>query len=118
MRKLELDYLKRNCFRLCDSKEGSKSTEYYSEIISDGCQVSAFMDQRQLALIQAQFGDSYKRIENMIVFVKPVNDSELDVSLHWKMKGIDDEMYSSISGEGLYELVSQAIVLAEDYCDF
>ena len=111
MNALECEYLARNHFaRKTPSESLSSTVIYQSEFVNDG-----FTDKRQIDIIKAQFGDKLKNVGEMRIAVKLVGDVEFDVELEWSYKqpAFGDAWHSSaIGGEGLYELVSQAIVLA------
>ena len=103
---LETEYLKKNNF----IKENDG--RYVSKVIEGGSLVeNGFSDKRQIGIIKAQFGDSLNDVEDMSLSAIPLGFSEFDVELWWRSGGADH--MSTISGDGLYELVSQAIVLAD-----
>ncbi len=111
MQKLEIEYLKRNGFKLV-GKDGGFESWMIDEfkLVDEG-----FSDKRQRSLVHAQFGDRIQDVERLGFMVKPVNEREYDVTMHWLYRdGAKSVIHSStIGGEDLYDLVSQAIVLAD-----
>ncbi len=108
---LDLEYLKRNFFRIDDGR-------YISDVMGNGRFLNGecFSDRRQRAIMQAQFGDRLSDVEDIRLTVKPATDYEFDVEMLWHWK--DGRLCrSSVSGEDLYGLISQAVVLAnvEDF---
>lgn len=110
MNTLERLYLKDNHFNFDET-----SGKHVSVVMENGSFAlpeNGFHDGRQLAIIKAQFGDELDRLQDMSIEVEPLNGVEFDVCLKW---GFQNDMHghmSQISGEDLYSLVSQAIVLA------
>ena len=115
MNELEARYLKDNCFFL------NEKGEYVSNIIDEKiwCYENEFgglCDYKHIDFIKIQFGEKLlNKIEKMKITVREVGMHEFDVKLEWMYEGGKNWNESSISGEGLYELVSQAIVLASIY---
>lgn len=111
MQKLEIEYLNRNGFKpIGDGKS-------FESWMMDGFKMldNGFCDKRQRRLVHAQFGEKFEDVEKLGFVVRPVNDSEYDVSMTWcTRKGVELRWHSStIGGEDLYDLVSQSIVLAD-----
>ena len=110
MNSLEFDYLKNNGFQ----SEGADKVVAYvvkdGEIVKDG-----FKDARQMAYIKARFGEDFlKYVTDMRIEVKFVG-SDYDVVLEWaSVNGYGDHVTgeSFVGGEDVYDLISQAIVLA------
>lgn len=114
MNQLETRYLKENNFR---SYEKDKYTSY---VMQDGTwskdlqNIKGFCDEKQIEFIKVQFGEKLLgRISSMQIVVRHISLSEYEVKLIWRITAEKDDRESSISGEGIYELVSQAIVLAD-----
>ena len=114
MNELEARYLKENHF-------SSYKNEYTSTVILNYVwaneleNVNGFCDEKQIGFIKVQFGDLLKKISGMGITVRHITLNEYEVKLSWHADGQDEWQESSISGEGIYELVSQAIVLADVY---
>jgi len=112
MNALEYEYLQRNNFK--------KHGDHLISIVVENGQFlgeHGFHDEKQIAFIKTQFADGFERhyLEDICIVVKPVNQSEYDVSLKWSLTdeyGDSRSYESSIGGDDLYDLVSQAIVLA------
>lgn len=109
MNSLELKYLKENNFRkTTDGRLSAIIMENGNYALPE----NGFHDSRQIAIINVQFGRDLDKIQDMSVEVKQVGDAEYDVCLKWISQDDVNEHVSQISGEDLYCLVSQAIVLA------
>lgn len=112
MNTLECEYLAMNRFARKTPSESLASTVIHESKFAD----DGFMDKRQIDIIKAQFGDKLKNVSEMRITVNVVGMSEFDVKLEWCTRsehGVETWHSSTIGGEGLYELVSQAIVLAD-----
>ena len=112
MNELELRYLKKNNFsKYLDGEYTSYVIQNY--VLADSLDnVHGFCDEKQIGLIKVQFAELYPRISWMKITVRHINLGDYEVKLTWQIDGKKEEDESSISGEGLYELISQAIVLA------
>ena len=123
MNSLELKYLKENNFRkMPDGRLSAIIMENGNFALPE----NGFHDSRQIAIVNAQFGRDLDKMQDMSIEVKQVSDDEYDVCLKWisrddvnphigkskSLKPLSNEHVSQISGEDLYCLVSQAIVLA------
>lgn len=114
MNELEARYLKENHFF-------SYKNEYTSCVIQNYVwanelkNVNGFCDEKQIGFIKVQFSDLLKKISGMSITVRHITLNEYEVKLSWHVDGQDEWQESSISGEGIYELISQAIVLADIY---
>lgn len=113
MQELVRRYLKENGF-----KPIGNDGAFESIVINEkGFMNDSFSDRRQLALIRAQWGDLLENVTDMSIIISPVEGDEFDVTLSWFVE--DDDTHSkkghcsSIGGNDLYGLVSQAIVLAD-----
>lgn len=108
MNALEKEYLKKNNFTKNENGRLVSQVISKRQFVEDG----GFQDERQRNIIKAQFGNGLASVEEMKIFVDEVNSYEFDVEISWRTS--DGEMHESkIGGEGIYELVSQAIVLAD-----
>ncbi len=109
MNSLELKYLKENNFRkMPDGRLSAIIMENGNFVLPE----NGFHDSRQIAMVNVQFGRDIDKMQDMSVEVKQVGDAEYDVCLKWISQDDANEHVSQISGEDLYCLVSQAIVLA------
>lgn len=120
MNELERRYLKENHF--LKNPDGSYSANLIvgHEFCYRDRPDTSFRDEKQIKFLETQFGDKLNDVRTMIITIKHIQMSEFDVKLEWqtdvKNKNNEGEWYehdSSITGEGLYELISQAIVLAD-----
>lgn len=111
MNALDFEYLKNNGFKQEGTNMVSSKVISDREFVKDG-----FRDERQLAFIRTQFADGIgKYIVDMKIVVEFVNDLEYDVSVEWQYEngyGDTESESSTICGEDVYDLVSQAIVTA------
>jgi hypothetical protein len=111
MNALDFEYLKNNGFKQEGTNRVSSKVISDREFVNDG-----FRDEKQLAFIRTQFADGIgKYIVDMKIVVEFVNDLECDVSVEWQYEnGYGDIVgeSSTIGGEDVYDLVSQAIVTA------
>jgi len=113
MKASEFEYLKHNGFK------GESDGTICSVVITNSkLSEDGFRDARQLSFIRTQFGDLLdKYVCEMKIIVESLsNFSEYQVTLQWTyLNEYGDHVTkkSSIGGEGLYDLVSQAIVLAK-----
>lgn len=113
MKASEFEYLKRNGFN------GESDGTICSTVIADSkFSEDGFKDAKQLSFIRTQFGDLLEKyVREMKIIVESLSDfSEYQVTLQWTyLDGYGDYVtkQSSIGGENIYDLVSQAIVLAK-----
>lgn len=113
MNSVEYEYLRKNGFQ-----NHGLSDMVSSNIILDGKQTNEFHDERQLAFLKTQFGEDFKYIVDMKILVKFFGAHEYDVSLKWTVEtgyGDIEKHESNISGEDLYNLISQVIVIAKTF---
>lgn len=121
MNTLERKYLTENNFHLVSDKNGEKV--YETSVIEEGelsCRntvsgkVRGFNDGEQISILLAKFHPIMHggMLWSMSLSVSSVLSGEFDVTLSWSNR--EGKMFaSSIGGEDLYELVSQAIVLSD-----
>ena len=114
MNQLEARYLKENNFRSYEKGKYTSDVKQGDTWCKDLENIKGFCDEKQLEFIKVQFGEKLlKRISSMQIVVRHINLSEYEVKLIWRITADKDDRESSISGEGIYERVSQAIVLAD-----